>query len=120
MVMEEYVKDLFEDHRRVKPRIHIPMTGPEILEDEIVNVIKKFKKGKSPGNDETTIEMIIASGNFGIRKIVELANKVYDTGYIPKEMYRSIFIITPKKPGAVECSLHRTISLLSQITKNHP
>ena len=114
---EEYVKELFEDNRGVKPRIHIPMTGPEILEDEIVNVIKKFKKGKSPGNDETTIEMILASGNFGIRKILELANKIYNTGYIPKEMYRSIFITIPKKPGAVECSLHRTISLMSQITK---
>ena len=100
-----------------KPRIHIPMTGPEILEEEIVSVIKNFKKGKSPGNDEVTIEMILASGNFGIRKIVELANKIYNTGYIPKEMYKSIFIAIPKKPGAVECNLFRTISLMSQITK---
>ena len=114
---EEYVKDLFEDNRGGKPRIHIPMTGPEILEEEIVNVIKNFKKGKSPGNDEVTIEMILASGNFGIRKIVELANKIYNTGYIPKEMYKSIFITIPKKPGAVECNLFRTISLMSLITK---
>ena len=61
--------------------------------------------------------MILASGNFGLRKIVELANKIYDTGYIPKEMYRSIFIAIPKKPNAVECNMHRTISLMSIITK---
>ena len=114
---EEYVKDLFEDDRGNKPRLHIPMNGPELLEEEIINVMKRMKKGKSPGHDGVTIEMLLASGNFGLKKIVELANKIYNTGYIPKEMYRSIFIAIPKKPNAVECSLHRTISLMSIITK---
>ena len=94
---KEYVKDLFEDDRGARPRLHIAMNGPELLEGEIVSAMKKFKKGKSPGQDGITIEMILASGNFGLRKIVELANKIYDTGYIPKEMYRSIFIAIPKK-----------------------
>ena len=93
------------------------MNGPEILEEEVMSVIKNFKKGKSPGNDEVTIEMILASGNFGTKNIAKLANKIYNTGYIPKEMYKSIFITIPKKPGAVECNLFRTISLISQITK---
>ena len=114
---EEHVKDLFEDNRGERPRLHIPMTGPELLDEEIISVIKSFKKGKSPGNDEVTIEMILASGEFGMRKIAELARKIYETGYIPKEMYKSIFITIPKKPGAVECNLFRTISLMSQITK---
>ena len=93
------------------------MNGPDLFEEEIINVIKKFKKGKSPGNDEVTIEIILASGDFGIKKIVEMANKIYNTGYILKEMYKLIFIAIPKKPGAVDCSLLRTISLMSQITK---
>ena len=114
---EEYVKDLFEDDRGVRPRLHIPMTGPELREEEIVRVMKNLKKGKSPGHDEITIDMMLASGNFGIRKIVELTNRIYNTGYIPKEMYRSIFIAIPKRPNTVECSLHRTISLMSIITK---
>ena len=62
------------------------MTGPDLLDEEIISVIKKFKNRKSPGNDEVTIEMILASGDFGIKKIVELAKKIYNTGYIPKEM----------------------------------
>ena len=113
----EYVKDLFEGDRGNNPRLHIPMNGPELLEEEIVKVMKSMKKGKSPGHDGITIEMLLASGNFGLKKIVELANKIYNTGYIPKEMYRSIFIAIPKKPNAVECNLHRTISLMSIITK---
>ena len=114
---EEYVKDLFEDERGEKPRLDIPMNGPEILKEEIVKVVKKSKKGKSPGNDKITIEMIEGSGDFGMQKITELTNKIYNTGFIPEEMYKSIFIAIPKKPGAVECNLHRTISLMSQITK---
>ncbi|GFO09466.1 DNA replication licensing factor mcm8 [Plakobranchus ocellatus] len=34
-----------------------------------------------------------------------------------KLMLRSIFIALPKKPGATECELHRTISLMSHVTK---
>ena len=44
-------------------------------------------------------------------------NKIYDTGEIPEYLCTSIFIALPKKPGAVECELHRTISLISHITK---
>ena len=32
-------------------------------------------------------------------------------------MSRSIFIALPKKPGATDCELHQTISLMSQVTK---
>ena len=60
---------------------------------------------------------MIVSGDFGIKKIVELANTIYNTGYIPQDMYKSIFIAIPKKPGAADCSLFRTISLMSQIIK---
>ena len=93
------------------------MYGPDILHDEIIYVIMNFKKGKCPGNDDLTIKMILASGDSELRKVADLARKIYDTGYIPKEMYKFIFIAIPKKAGAVECSLFRTISLMSQITK---
>ena len=32
-------------------------------------------------------------------------------------MAKSVFIVIPKKPGTIECSQHRTISLMSQLTK---
>ena len=76
-----------------------------------------MKNGKSPGNDEVVIEMIEATRDFAIEHITKIANKVYNTGTIPNEMAKSIFIAIPKKPGAVECSSHRTIALMSQIGK---
>ena len=36
---------------------------------------------------------------------------------IPQDLSKSIFIALPKKPGTLECELHRTISLMSHITK---
>ena len=42
---------------------------------------------------------------------------IYDTGEIPSDLSKSIFIALPKKPGATECESHRTISLMSHITK---
>ena len=49
--------------------------------------------------------------------MTDIINKIYDTGEIPEDLCRSIFIALTKKLGAVECELHRTISLMSHITK---
>ena len=48
-----------------------------------------------------------SAGSFAIEKITELANKIYETGKIPKT----------KEEGAVECGKHRTISIMSQVAK---
>jgi len=42
--------------------------------------------------------------------LTDLFNKVYETGYIPADLAQSIFIITPKKPKALEYPDFRTIS----------
>ena len=114
---EEYIKELFEDDRGDKPVINKNIEGPEILREEIAAAMKKMKNKKSPGTDEIMIEMLNATEEFGIEKVTALANKIYNTGYIPEEMRKSVFVTLPKKPGTVECEEHRTISLMSQITK---
>ena len=40
----------------------------------------------------------------------------YETSQIPDLSY-SIFIALSKKAGAIECELHKTISLMSHLTK---
>ena len=61
--------------------------------------------------------MVEAAGEFAIKKIADLANKIYRTGMIPKRMEESEFIVLPKKEGATECGEHRTISLVGQVAK---
>ena len=48
---------------------------------------------------------------------MNVSNKVYRTGIIPKRMEESDFIVLPKKEGATECGKHRTISIMSQVAK---
>ena len=54
-----------------------------------------------------------------MKKIVELANTIYNTGYIPQEMYKSIFIAIPKKPGAAGRSFIRNYQSNEPNNKSH-
>ena len=91
--------------------------GCTIMKSEIENVIKEMKCGKASGNDDISTEMIKALDDEGIKKITELCNPVYNTGYLPPDMSSSIFVRLPKKVKATECSEYRTLSLMSHILK---
>ena len=93
------------------------MEGPEILRSEVRAAMAKMKRNKTAGSDEIVIEMVTALEDFGIEKVTEVINEIYNTGEIPEDLSKSIFIALPKRAGANECELHRTISLMSHITK---
>ena len=52
----------------------------------------------------------------GVKRITQLFNKIYDTGYIPSGLGKSTFT-PPKKPKAVNCLDFKTISIMSHLTK---
>ena len=79
--------------------------------------MKKIKPGKAVRNDQIAYEMIEAVGTFGISKVTELANIIYNSGDVPKQMLQSVFIALPKKAGTIECDNYRLITLRSHITK---
>ena len=112
----EYIKELYDDNR---PEISIRENGegPSILAAEVIEAIRHMKYGKAPGPDNITLEELVALGDFGVEIITKLLNDIYNSGHIPDDLMRSIFIALPKKPGTTECEEHRTISLISQITK---
>ena len=88
----------------------------DITESEVKTAMKKMKPGKAVGNDQIAYEMIEAVGTCGISKITELANIIYNSGELPKQMLQSIFIALPKKASTIECDNYRLISLPSHIT----
>ena len=49
--------------------------------------------------------------------LTKLLNSIYDSGKIPKDLAKSVFITLPKIPGTIDCELYRTISLMSHLTK---
>ena len=44
-----------------------------------------------------------------IKKLTQLCNEIYNTGYWPKDQKESIFIHIPIKPKATRCQEYRTI-----------
>ena len=113
----EYIRELFEDNRKEHDVIKKKFAGPPTMKDEVRKAMRKMKTGKATGPDGLSIELIEALEEYGIEKVTTLLNEIYDTGQIPVDMSRSIFIALPKKPGATDCELHRTISLMSHVTK---
>ena len=113
----EYIGELFEDNRKEHDMMKKNFAGPPIMKDEVREAMRKMKTGEATGPDGLSIELIEALEEYGIEKVTTLLNEIYDTGQIPVDMSRSIFIALPKKPGVTDCELHRTISLLSQVTK---
>ena len=93
------------------------MESPKIMKDEVRAAMKKMKYGKATGLDNITIETSDALEDWEIDFIANSLNQIYDSSKIPKEMCKSIFIMLPKKDGATECGMHRTISLMSHLTK---
>ena len=114
----EYINGLYSDtERKDRPAIQKQMTGNPIQRDDIRDAMKQMKRNKAVGKDEIAFEMIETLGNFGLEKITDIANYVCDSENIPDEMIDSIFIALAKKPGTIDCKGHRTISLMSHVTK---
>lgn len=74
----EYVSQLYEDERGVKPEFEGELEGPSILQEEIERAIKGMKNGKATGTDEMSLEIVKAAGDETIPKTTELTNQTYD------------------------------------------
>ena len=115
---EEYIQELFhEDQLEEDCLPDHTETGPSILKSEIRWALQKMRAGKAAGPDGVYTEMLKALGEDGIEVLWNVTNAVYETGKFPKEMLKSIFVTLPKIPGTLDCSSHRTISLMSHILK---
>ena len=118
----EYISELFIDDRAEEiPLTNIPseqLDREPILLSEIRNTLKKYEEWQSMcGNDKIVKEMIEAREDFGVEKVCEIANCIYNTGKIPRQMRVSIFMTLPKRGDLLLCSNYWLICLMSHITK---
>ena len=79
--------------------------------------MNNMKNGKSCGPNGVYTEMLRALDEDGIDIIWKLVSKIYESGNLPKELLRPVFIALPKIPGTLDCASHRTISLMSHTLK---
>ena len=114
-----FIKELYDDPKRKKISIlfEVDLSGPDILELEVEQAVKQSKVGKATGLDNISCEMLKTLGQDGISVLCKLFNEVCNQGVLPEEMCQLVFVPLPKKPGTLLCEEHRTISLMSHLTK---
>ena len=99
---EEYINKLFNDDKKeTENKTMICESGPSIPREEVTWVMPNSKTGKAAGPYEVNLEMILALGEEGVDLLWELFNNLYETGQLPDEMPKSIFIAIPKKPNTI-------------------
>ena len=116
----EYASTLFERPTATDVPPEDPPKGneePEVLLEEIRAGIKRLKNGKATGGDQVPAEAIKAGGETSIEILKNIIDKIWHTGDWPEEWVTSELIVLPKVAGTLECSKHRTISLLSHASK---
>src|SRR5207244_2897663 len=87
------------------------------MKNEVRLTNKQMKHNKASWPENIYAELLQTAEEFSVDKITEIANDMYNSGNIPEDLLKSIFIALPKKPGATECELHRIISLMSGVLK---
>src|SRR6478609_5392423 len=90
---------------------------PVILDSEVTNAIEALKVGKAIGPGGMPAEFWKVLGAKGTKELVELCKEMYVKGIWPSNFTRVVMILLQKKMNAVECSDHRTISLISYASK---
>ena len=100
---KEYITELYDDNRAEMPNFAMT-TGYNILPEEVQKAINSMKNGKATGLDEISTEMLKALDDCNVTAITKLCNIIYNTGYIPTELEKSIFITIPKKAKAQDCT----------------
>ena len=113
----EYISELYDDNRGEILQVHNESELTPVTRREVDCALKGMLMNKAPGPDNIFTEMLVTSGEAGLTELTSLTNMMYQEGCFSENMNNSIFITLPKICGIAKCEKHRTISLMSHITK---
>ena len=118
----EYCSELYSHKVKGDPEVlkHPPVTNIDshpILWEEVEAAVKSLKPGKSAGVDNIPAELLQAGGETMIDVLLNICNKIWQTGEWPTPWTQSLVITLPKKGNLLQCQNYRTISLISHASK---
>ena len=85
--------------------------------EEVRAAIEEIKAGKVVGRDGVAAEVLKALGDFAIDQPTSLFQRINESGNMTDRMCDSVFVALPKVDGTLECSKHRTLSIMRRINK---
>ena len=107
-------KDLHEPDNHDSVITHLE---PDILECEIKWALESITINKASGGDGIPIELFQVLKNDAVKVLHSICQQIWKTQKWPQDWKRSVFIPTPKKGNAKECSNYHTVALISHVSK---
>ena len=116
---QEYTEELY------KKDLHDPdnhdgvITGlePDILEREVKWALERITTNKGSGGDGIPVELFQILKDDAVKVWHSICQQIWKSQQWPQDWKRSVFIPTPKKGNAKECSNYHTIALISHASK---
>ena len=90
---------------------------PDILECEVKWALESFTRDKTSGDDGIPVELFQILKDDSVKVLHLICQQIWKTQKWPQDWERSVFIPTPKKGNAKECSNYRTVALISPASK---
>ena len=90
---------------------------PGILECEVIWALGSITTSKVSGGDGIAAELFQILKIDAVKVLHSIRQQIWKTQQWPQDWKRSVFIPTPKKGNAKECSNYRTIALISYTRK---
>ena len=117
----EYCSELYSQKAKGDPEVlkHPPVTNTDnhLILWEVEAAVKSLKPGKSAGVDNIPAELLQTGGETMIDVLLNICNKIWQTGEWPTPWTQSLVITLPKKGNLLQCQNYRTISLISHASK---
>ena len=113
-IEELYKKDLHDPYNHNGVIIHLE---PDILECKVKQDLGSITMNKASGGDRITIELFKTLKDDVAKVLYSICQQIWKTQQWPQDWKMSVFIPTPKKGNAKECSNYLTIALTSPLTK---
>ena len=90
---------------------------PDILECELKWALGSIATNKASGDDGIPVERFQILKDDAMKVLHSMRQQIWKTQQWPKDWKRSVFIPSPKKGNAKECSNYCTIALLLHASK---
>ena len=90
---------------------------PDILECEVKLALESITTNKASGGDGIPVELFQILKDDAVKVLHSIRQQIWKTQQWPQDWKRSVFIPIPKKGNAKECSIYRTIALISHASK---
>ena len=116
---QEYIEELYKKDLH-DPDNHngvITYVEPDILGCEVKWALESITMNKASGGDGIPVELFQILTDDAVKVLHSTCQQIWKTQQWSQNWKRSVFIPTPKKGNAKECSNYHTTALISHASK---